>query len=91
MKKVIIYNEERQFKLEDQTKKKEETLNKTKLIAIDKSRTDKLYKDLQKENDLLHLELNKIQNYDEIHIEIDMLSMSSQGVNILKKKYGIII
>ena len=32
--------------------------------------------------------MKKIQNYEEIHIEVDILSQSQPGVEILKHKYG---
>ena len=32
--------------------------------------------------------LDRLQNFDEIHVEFDILSQSGQGIEMLKKKYG---
>jgi hypothetical protein len=47
-------------------------------------------KECENENTQLTKSILKLQNYDEIHIEIDLLSQSPQGIDILEKKYAVL-
>ncbi len=90
LKNVIIYNEERQFKFDKTAKELDDINSKMKKLAIDKSSLLNEKDLLERENLQLKKDLNKIQNIDEIHIEIDLLGHSKQGIEIIEKKYGII-
>ena len=89
-KTVIILNEEKQIDMENMQKKLDETNNKVKHAAREKESVKSALIELEKENNLLRKELSKIQNYDEIHIEIDLLSQSNQGIEMLQKKLAIL-
>ena len=89
-KTVIILNEEKQIDMENMQKKLDETNNKVKHAAREKESVKSTLIELEKENNLLRKELSKIQNYDEIHIEIDLLSQSNQGIEMLQKKLAIL-
>ena len=89
-KTVIIFNEEKQIDMENMQKKFDETNNKVKHAAREKESVKSTLIELEKENNLLRKELSKIQNYDEIHIEIDLLSQSNQGIEMLQKKLAIL-
>jgi hypothetical protein len=91
LKHVVIYNEERQMKMDKHSKLLDEMNFKMKQLAFDKNKLLKEKAMIERENDQLRKDLNKIQNYDEIHIEIDLLCQSKQGVEILEKKYAILL
>ena len=89
-KTVIILNEEKQIDMENMQKKLDETNNKVKHAAREKEEVKKSLKELEEENNFLRKNLAKLQNYDEIHIEIDLLSQSNQGVEMLQKKLAVL-
>ncbi len=89
-KTVVALNEEKQIDMENMQKKCDETNNKVKHAAREKESVKSTLKDLENENNLLRKELSKLQNYDEIHIEIDLLSQSNQGIEMLQKKLAIL-
>ena len=91
LKSIIILNEERQMKLNEEQKKLDEANNKMKYSVREKEEVLKKLKKTEEENRLLRRNLAKIQSYDEIDIEIDLLSQSSQGVEILEKKYAVLL
>ena len=91
LKSIIILNEERQMKLKEEQKKLDEANNKMKYSVREKEEVLKKLKKTEEENRLLRRNLAKIQSYDEIDIEIDLLSQSSQGVEILEKKYAVLL
>ena len=88
LKYVIIHNEEKQFKLSKMYKKLDDVNIKLKKLAIDKNLLLQEKEKVENENTNLKKHLNKLQNFDEIHIEIDLLSQSNQGISIIEKKYG---
>ena len=89
-KTVVALNEEKQIDMENMQKKFDETNNKVKHAAREKESVKSTLKELEKENNFLRKELSKLQNYDEIHIEIDLLSQSNQGIEMLQKKLAIL-
>ena len=85
---MIILNEDRQLRLSKKAKEVEDKRNSLKKLAID-LKTSQLEKDkLEEENISLTKGLNRIRNYEEIHIDVDILSQSGPGIDILKHKYG---
>ena len=91
LKSIIILNEERQMQLKEQQKKLDEANNKMKYSVREKEEVLKKLKETEEENRLLRKNLAKLQSYDEIDIEIDLLSQSSQGVEIIEKKYAVLL
>ena len=90
MKQVIILNEDRQLKLNKKVKQVEEVRGNVKKLAMDLKTCTLEKEKLEEENLSLKKSLIRIHNYDEIHIEVDILSQSGPGVEILKHKYGIL-
>ena len=91
LKSIIILNEERQLQLKENQKKLDEANNKMKYSVREKEEVLKKLKETEEENRLLRKNLAKIQSYDEIDIETDLLSQSPQGVEILEKKYAVLL
>ena len=89
-KTVVALNEEKQIDMEKMQKKYDETNNQVKHAAREKEEVKKSLKELEEENNFLRKNLAKLQNYDEIHIEIDLLSQSNQGVEMLQKKLAVL-
>ena len=83
LKQVIILNEDRQFKLNKKGKELETSRNQIKKLAIDLKTCTLEKEKLEEENLILLKNMKKIQNYEEIHIEVDILSQSQPGVEIL--------
>ena len=88
---IIILNEERQFDLNKLQKKLDKANNNAAYASREKSKVEAELKAQESENTQLKRHLLKIQNYDEIHIEIDLLSQSPQGIQIMEKKYAILL
>lgn len=88
LKQTIILNEEKQFKLGKKIKERDEINDSLKFLAIDKRNCLNEISNLQNENILLRKNLDRITNYDELHIEVDILSQSNQGVEMIEKKYA---
>lgn len=88
LKQTIILNEEKQFKLGKKIKERDEINDSLKFLAIDKRNCLNEISNLQVENILLRKNLDRITNYDELHIEVDILSQSNQGVEMIEKKYA---
>ena len=91
LKSIIILNEEKQMQLKEIQKKLDDMNNKMKYGVREKETVKKNLKNADEENRLLRRNLAKIQNYDEIDIEIDLLSQSQQGVEIIEKKYAVLL
>ena len=91
LKSIIILNEERQLQLNEEQKKLDEANNKMKYNVREKEEVLKKLKETEDENRLLRKNLAKLQSYDEIDIEIDLLSQSPQGVEIIEKKYAVLL
>jgi hypothetical protein len=91
MQKTIVLNEEKQSKLEKKAKELEQVNRQYKTLAVEKQKLVEEITTLEEENNLLRRNLIRLQNYDEIHIEVDILSQSKQGVEILEKKYAILL
>lgn len=91
LKMIIILNEERQFDLNKLQKKLDKANNNAAYASREKSKVEAELKAQENENTQLKRHLFKIQNYDEIHIEIDLLSQSPQGIQIMEKKYAILL
>lgn len=91
LKSIIILNEEKQMQLNEQQKKLDEANNKMKYSVREKETIQKKLKEVEEENRLLRKNLSKIQSYDEIDIEVDLLSQSSQGIEIIEKKYAVLL
>ena len=91
LKSIIILNEEKQIYLKEQQKKLDEANNKMKYSVREKENIQKKLKETEEENRLLRKNLAKIQSYDEIDIEVDLLSQSPQGVEIIEKKYAVLL
>ena len=91
LKSIIILNEEKQMQLKEEQKKLDDANNRMKYNVREKDNVLKKLKQTEEENRLLRKNLSKIQSYDEIDIEIDLLSQSSQGVEILEKKYAVLL
>jgi len=91
LKSIIILNEEKQIHLKEQQKKLDEANNKMKYSVREKENIQKKLKETEEENRLLRKNLAKIQSYDEIDIEVDLLSQSPQGVEIIEKKYAVLL
>ena len=73
LKSIIILNEERQIRLKEIQKKLDEANNKAKYNVITKKEVENKLLEVEQENKLLKKNLAKIQSYDEIDIEIDLL------------------
>lgn len=91
LKMIIILNEERQFDLNKIQKKLDKANNNAAYASREKSKVEAELKAQENENTQLKRHLLKMQNYDEIHIEIDLLSQSPQGIEIIEKKYAILL
>ena len=91
LKSIIILNEEKQIKLNEMQKKLDEANNKAKYNVRAKKEVENKLLEVEQENKLLRRDLAKIQSYDEIDIEIDLLSQSEQGIKIIEKKYAILL
>jgi len=91
LKSIIILNEEKQIQLNETQKKLDEANNKAKYNIREKNNVEKKLKEVEEENKLLRKHLSKIQSYDEIDIEIDLLSQSQQGIEIIEKKYAVLL
>ena len=91
LKSIIILNEEKQIQLNEMQKKLDEANNKAKYNVKEKNEVEKKLKETVEENKLLRRNLAKIQSYDEIDIEIDLLSQSQQGIEIIEKKYAVLL
>ena len=91
LKSIIILNEEKQIQLGEMQKKLGEANNKAKYNVIAKKEVENKLLEVEQENKLLKRNLAKIQSYDEIDIEIDLLSQSQQGIEIIEKKYAILL
>ena len=91
LKSIIILNEEKQIQLGEMQKKLDEANNKAKYNVKEKNKVEKKLKETVEENKLLRRNLAKIQSYDEIDIEIDLLSQSQQGIEIIEKKYAVLL
>ena len=91
LKSIIILNEEKQIQLGEMQKKLDEANNKAKYNVIAKKEVENKLHEVEQENKLLKRNLAKIQSYDEIDIEIDLLSQSQQGIEIIEKKYAILL
>ena len=91
LKSIIILNEEKQIQLNEMQKKLDEANNKAKYNIREKNNVEKQLKEVEEENKLLRRHLAKIQSYDEIDIEIDLLSQSQQGIEIIEKKYAVLL
>ncbi len=85
---MIVLNEDRQFKMTKKAKDVEEIRGKMKKLAMDMKTSLSEKEKLEEENLSLTKSLKRSRNYDEIHIEVDILSQSGPGVEILKHKYG---
>ena len=91
LKSIIILNEEKQIQMNEMQKKLDEANNKVKYNIREKNNVEKKLKEEEKENRQLRKDLAKIQSYDEIDIEIDLLSQSQQGIEIIEKKYAMLL
>ena len=91
LKSIIILNEEKQIQLNEMQKKLDEANNKAKYNVKEKNKVEKKLKETVEENKLLRRNIAKIQSYDEIDIEIDLLSQSQQGIEIIEKKYAVLL
>ena len=91
LKSIIILNEEKQIQLNEMQKKLDEANNKAKYNVRAKKEVENKLLEVEQENKLLRRDLAKIQSYDEIDIEIDLLSQSEQGIKIIEKKYAILL
>lgn len=91
LKSVIIMNEEKQMQLKDIDTKVQDINNKFKYSARERLIAEAELKAEHDENSQLKKNLTRSQNYDEIHIEIDLLSQSDQGIAMLEKKYAVLL
>lgn len=91
LKSVIIMNEEKQMQLKDIDTKVQDINNKFKYSARERLIAEAELKAEHDENSQLKKNLTRLQNYDEIHIEIDLLSQSDQGIAMLEKKYAVLL
>ena len=91
LKSIIILNEEKQIQMNEMQKKLDEANNKVKYNIREKNNVEKKLKEEENENRQLRKDLAKIQSYDEIDIEIDLLSQSQQGIEIIEKKYAMLL
>lgn len=66
----------------------DEIRNKLKYLAVDVAKANEEYINAEEENTMMLKRLDRLQNFDEIHVEFDILSQSGQGIEMLKKKYG---
>ena len=66
--------------LEDKQKQLDERTQALRTLAIDLAMLRKNHQQLVEENERLDKQLRAIQNVDEIHIEIDILSQTNQGI-----------
>jgi len=57
-------------------------------LAVDLAYLRNTSDDLIQENEKMVRRIAHLQNVDEVHIEIDVLAQSPQGVNALKEKYA---
>ena len=71
-------NEEKQIQMNEMQKKLDEANNKVKYNIREKNNVEKKLKEEENEKRQLRKDLAKIQSYDEIDIEIDLLSQSQR-------------
>ena len=90
LKMVVVLNEERQMNLKKIQNKLDKIINEAKYASREKEKILIHLKECENENTQLTKSILKLQNYDEIHIEIDLLSQSPQGIDILEKKYAVL-
>lgn len=57
-------------------------------LAVDLSYLRKTSDDLLTENEKMQRRITYLQNVDEVHIEIDVLAQTPQGINTLKERYA---
>jgi hypothetical protein len=57
-------------------------------LAVDLAYLRKTKEELIRENEIMKTKLSRMQNVDEIHIEIDTLSTTPHGVQTLKNRYA---
>ena len=88
---IIILNEERQFKLDKISNKLDDINSKLKFVLLDKKNIQNELSKAEQENTLLHKSISRLENYEEIHIDVELLSNSSQGISMLKKKLAILL
>lgn len=86
----MLLNSSKNKEIED-TKKLNEINNSLNITELDLLKLKKEKNELLAINKKYESELVKFQNYKELPIEIDLLSQSDQGFEIIKKKLAIII
>lgn len=87
---VINMNEEKQYELKKTFQELDQVNNNLKKVAFDLNNTRMEFNKLEKDNTLMAKRLDKLQNVDELHIELDILN-SDEGLEIIKKKYAILV
>ena len=88
LKKIVILNEDRQAKLEKQYEKVDKITTSLRETRLEKQKLEYVKNKLLAENDHLKNSMAKLENFDELHIEVDMLSQSEQGVDLLRRRYA---
>ena len=59
-----------------------------RMLAVDLAYLRKTQADLVAENEKMGRKITQAQNVDEVHIEIDVLAQTAQGLATLKDKYA---
>lgn len=85
---AISLNEDRQIEMEKLFKKLDESNSELKKAAVDLNQCNIELGRLERDNEIMRKNLNKLESVDEIHIEVDLLSQSIHGIEILKKRYA---
>lgn len=74
--------------LEKQYKKIDTRNEAMRTLAVDLANLRRIHENYVGENDRIQERIRVLQNVDDVHIQIDVLSTSSQGVDQLKEKYS---
>ena len=91
LSKVEQLVSKKQMELEEVMKQMDKRVDAMRSLAIDLAMLRKSKETMDDTNQKLLYELNKRQNVDDIHIQIDVLSTTPQGVLQLKEKYAKLI
>jgi chromosome segregation ATPase len=81
----------KQKELNDVMEQQDKRVEAMRSLAIDLAMLRKSKGEMEKTNQKLLNELHKRQNVDDVHIQIDILSTTPQGVAQLKEKYAKLI
>eukprot|EP00347_Sterkiella_histriomuscorum_P020316 403338277 len=74
--------------MENRMKQLDQRNSALRTLAVDLAYLRKTNDDLIGENEKMNKRITYLQNVDEVHIEIDVLAQTPQGINTLKERYA---